>query len=68
MITDKQKYDLIKLQHQLKKVALPVGSLHSFWDLILDIKACLEGKPTMIENPEDLISAARNALDKKRAS
>ena len=58
----KQKLELLKLQHDLWEIARPVGSLHSFWDLIFDIDALLKGEEGIITDANKLIKLAKTAL------
>ena len=58
----KQKLELLKLQHELWQIARPVGSLHSFWDLIFDIGALLKGEEGIITDVDKLIKMAKTAL------
>ena len=41
-MTEKQGVTLLRLQYELKKIALPVGSMHSYWDVIFDIQGLLD--------------------------
>ena len=50
------------LQYELWKIAGPVGSLHSFWDLIFDIDAFLKGKESIVTDVDKLIKMAKTAL------
>jgi len=58
----KQNLELLKLQHELWKIASPVGSLHYFWDLIFDIDALLKGEEGIITDANRLIKMAKTAL------
>ena len=60
---DKTTLKLLKLQHALKEVAMPVGSLHSYWDIISDIQCYIEGKEGIIKEPTELIKMAEEALN-----
>lgn len=31
-----------------RSIAAPVGPMHSYWDVIFDAEALLEGKPTIV--------------------
>lgn len=68
-IDDKPKYTkeqgikLLKLQHELKEIAMPVGSMHAFWDIILDIDSMLKGGRTFINDPSELIQLAEKTLN-----
>ncbi len=35
-----------------RKVATPVGSMHSLWDVIFDAEALLKGKETLLKGTE----------------
>ena len=62
-MTEQQHLRLLALQHALKKRAVPVGSLHSLWDIIFDIQAFMEGKPTILKKTaEEWISYAEKLL------
>ena len=62
--SEKQRFELLKIQHELKKVAISIGSMHSFWDFIFDIDAMLKGKESIINDPNELILAAKKTLNK----
>lgn len=64
MVTEKQREELQRLKIELKKRALPVGSLHSFWDIIFDIESVLNNQPAIISDPEKLIKYSKEALSR----
>jgi hypothetical protein len=49
MMTDLQ---LLAAIHTAKKIALPYGSLHPYWDIILDGQAILDGQRSILSRPE----------------
>lgn len=51
--TPEQAARLRELVAEMRKVAAPVGSLHSFWDVMWDMEAFLEGRPTIIRQSAD---------------
>ena len=66
-MTEKQGLRLIALNHELWKIAEPVGSLHGYWDIIFDIKAFLEGRPPLLQmTAEEWIAYAEELLQDKK--
>jgi hypothetical protein len=64
-MTEQQHTRLTELSAQLRQIAEPNGSMHGFWDLILDIEAILAGKPTLLTmTPEEWIAYAEECLPK----
>ena len=67
LITDRQR-DLLNIRvTDLFRVAAPVGSMHSFWDPMMDIQAFLDGRSTLIKKTaREWIEYADELLAKKR--
>ena len=48
---------MLALQYELWKIAAPVGSLHSYWDVIFDIELLLKrGRPILTKTAEEWIA------------
>jgi len=62
-MNERQKNKLIFLSKRLRKIAAPVGPLHSFWDPISDIESFIIGKPTILKkSAEEWIEYAEELL------
>lgn len=48
-MTEQQGIKLLSLSHQMKEIAVPIGSMHSFWDVIMDIEAFIKGETALLE-------------------
>lgn len=46
---NQQYLRILYLSNELRKVAAPVGPMHSFWDVISDMHAFTQGKPTIVQ-------------------
>lgn len=66
LVTDEQKLrHLSLLVFRLRQIAAPVGPMHSFWDVILDIEAFMKGRPTIVQKTaEEWIVYAGSLLEK----
>jgi hypothetical protein len=42
-----------ELSNRLRKIAAPVGPLHSYWDLIFDMESFIDGKETLLNQTAD---------------
>lgn len=49
-MTEKEHLRILSLIHDLLQIALPVGSLHSYWEVIMDMQAFTEGRRTVIQH------------------
>lgn len=52
-MTEQQWLKLPRLQYELKQTAMPIGSMHPFWDVIIDIQMFIEGKKTILQKTAD---------------
>ncbi len=49
---EQERRHLELLVFRLRQIAAPVGSMHSYWDVVSDIKAFLQGKPTLVQKTQ----------------
>jgi hypothetical protein len=63
-INDQQRKHLEFLAKEMRKVAGPVGPMHSWWDIILDIEAALKGFYAFLnyDSAEEMILEARSCF------
>ena len=62
-ITEEQRSKLEALRKRLAKRAIPMGSLHSYWDIIVSVDQILQGdKPYVFEDPQQLIEYCEKTL------
>jgi len=62
-MTEEQRAELTRLVAELRKVAQPVGPIHSWWDLIFDVEAVLKGRRSILtQTPEKWIADCRTYL------
>lgn len=62
-MTEDQRERLLFLARELRKIAAPVGPMHSFWDIIFDIEAFIQGQETiLIKTAEEWIAYAEKCL------
>lgn len=67
-MTDAQGLRLLVLSVELKDRAAPIGAMHSYWDVILDIDAFVRGRPTVLKKTaEEWIEYAEQLLKKPDA-
>ena len=60
-LTGEQKRRLETLVTEMRKVAAPIGPLHSWWDLIFDIEASLSDNRMLIAmEADELIAEAES--------
>jgi hypothetical protein len=52
-IQDTKRETLRELKNKMRESASIAGSLHAWWDLIFDIEAFLEGRPTLLIHTVD---------------
>ena len=66
-ITDQQSLKIILLIHDLWRIAAPVGSMHAYWDVIMDMQAFIQGNPTVMNmTADEWIRYATELLDKHK--
>lgn len=57
---------LKSLRQELAQRTVGVGSMHAAWDYIFDIDAVIEGKRAFESDPDKLISACQDYLNRLR--
>lgn len=64
-MTEEQEILAKYLAKELRKIAQPVGPLHAFWDIIIDLEEVLIGrKPFIKDMPiNELLGDAQKVLD-----
>lgn len=50
---EQKRIKLTGLLHKMKQIAIPHGSMHSWWDSIFDIDAFIKGEPTILDKTAD---------------
>lgn len=66
-ITDQQHLQLLALVNDLWTIAAKEGSMHSYWDVIMDIQAFIQGNPTIIQHSADeWIEYAKSLLSRQK--
>jgi len=64
-ITQQQREEITDLINCMRKVAAKVGSMHSWWDIIFDMEAFLEGRRTVLSfTAKGWIEYAQRVIDK----
>lgn len=53
MTDDQKKLRMLALAHELKRIAAPIGAMHAYWDVLIDMDAFVKGKPTIIQRTAD---------------
>lgn len=62
-MTDQENLKLIRLIHELKELIIPIGSLHSYWDVVLDMQEFVLSRPTIVKkNADEWIEYAESLL------
>jgi hypothetical protein len=62
-VTPAQRAELVCLTRRMRTIAAPVGAMHSFWEVIVDIECFLDGKRTLLQHSaEDWITLAADLL------
>ena len=54
-MTDDERSELVRLIPLARRIAAPVGPLHSAWDIIFDAEALLNNRAAIISDPVTLI-------------
>ena len=52
-MTEQQGLRMLALIYELWEIAKPIGSLHAYWDVIIDMQNFVGGKPTIISKTAD---------------
>lgn len=59
MPTEAEIARITVLIKEMRKVAAPYGSMHSWWDMIFDLEELLRGRDTILKlAPEDFIAGS----------
>ena len=48
MIEEYEQKELIRLANEMRKTAVRVGPLHSWWDIIAELECCANNKKTVL--------------------
>jgi hypothetical protein len=61
-MTDAERDELTAVIAAARKIAQPVGPMHSLWDMIFDAEALLAGQPTVLSEEAALKEVRRTSL------